>query len=55
MLQLLERQRLNHGAVQAFGTPRRLVVRGINFIFHMQFLFLDVALYLIPHPSCSYP
>ncbi|XP_052724448.1 glycine--tRNA ligase, chloroplastic/mitochondrial 2 isoform X2 [Vigna angularis] len=26
MLQLLERQRLNHGEVQAFGTPRRLVV-----------------------------
>ncbi|GKU88509.1 hypothetical protein SLEP1_g2761 [Rubroshorea leprosula] len=26
MLQLLEKQRLNHGEVQAFGTPRRIVV-----------------------------
>jgi glycyl-tRNA synthetase len=25
-LQLLEKQRLSHGKVEAFGTPRRLVV-----------------------------
>ncbi|KAG5054851.1 hypothetical protein JHK85_007361 [Glycine max] len=30
LLQLLERQRLNHGEVQAFGTPRRLVVAVEN-------------------------
>ncbi|XP_027907837.1 glycine--tRNA ligase, chloroplastic/mitochondrial 2 isoform X3 [Vigna unguiculata] len=30
MLQLLERQRLNHGEVQAFATPRRLVVAVEN-------------------------
>lgn len=26
MMQLLNKQRLSHGEVQAFGTPRRLVV-----------------------------
>lgn len=26
MLQLLDKQRLGHGELQAFGTPRRLVV-----------------------------
>ncbi|XVE76845.1 hypothetical protein DITRI_Ditri13aG0012800 [Diplodiscus trichospermus] len=26
VLQLLEKQRLNHGGIQAFGTPRRLVI-----------------------------
>ncbi|KAI9094510.1 hypothetical protein K1719_026630 [Acacia pycnantha] len=30
MLQLLEKQRLDHGEVQAFGTPRRLVVAVEN-------------------------
>ncbi|XP_054784109.1 glycine--tRNA ligase, chloroplastic/mitochondrial 2 isoform X2 [Prosopis cineraria] len=30
MLQLLEKQRLDHGDVQAFGTPRRLVVAVEN-------------------------
>ncbi|RDY10775.1 Glycine--tRNA ligase, chloroplastic/mitochondrial 2, partial [Mucuna pruriens] len=30
MLQLLERQRLKHGEVQAFGTPRRLLVAVEN-------------------------
>ncbi|KAI4295473.1 hypothetical protein L6164_035518 [Bauhinia variegata] len=30
MLQLFQRQRLNHGEVQAFGTPRRLVVAVEN-------------------------
>jgi glycyl-tRNA synthetase beta subunit len=38
-LQLLERQRLKHGEVQVFGTPRRLVVRYFTFL--AQFLFID--------------
>lgn len=29
MLQLLNKQKLSHGEVQAFGTPRRLVVQLI--------------------------